>query len=219
MTSGTCKHALLMMLTMLPASVPMAATPLSAADAQTLISQLAKPAPAAIDFTEIRFSPLLKQPLSVSGTLGYEGPTSLDRQVTRPYRETTEIRGDSVRVRREGEPERSFGLKRAPELQGLLSAFTSLLAGDHSAVERDFTVTATGDADGWQLSLAPRDTRLSKRVKQIRIEGRSDLPRCFSIIGANDSASMMLLGAATHTQLPEPVTREWLERFCNQPSE
>lgn len=207
------------MLTLLPTTAPLAAAQLEAADAQTLIAQLAKPAPATIDFSEIRFSPLLKQPLIVSGTLGYQGPTALDRQVTRPYRETTEIRGDSVRVRREGEPERSFGLKRAPELQGLLSAFTSLLAGDHAAVERDFAIDAAGGGAAWRILLAPRDARLSRRVKLIRIEGRNDAPRCFSIIGDNDGASVMLLGAATHAELPQPVTREWLDRFCSQQHE
>jgi len=39
-------------------------------DAPALIQRLAKPAPAIIDFTEVRFSTLLKQPLIVSGTLG-----------------------------------------------------------------------------------------------------------------------------------------------------
>ncbi|HWK74492.1 MAG TPA: LolA-related protein [Povalibacter sp.] len=203
---------------LLPTLAPMAAQ-LDAADAKTLISQLAKPTPATIDFSEIRFSPLLKQPLIVSGTLGYQGSTSLDRHVTRPYRETTEIRGDSVLVRREGEPERSFGLKRAPELQGLLSAFTSLLAGDHAAVEREFTIDAAGDSSAWRILLAPRDARLSRRVKLIRIEGRNDAPRCFSIIGDNNGASVMLLGATAHAELPKPVTREWLERFCSQPNE
>jgi len=218
MTSGTFKRALLI-LTLLPTLAPLAATQLDAADAKTLIAQLAKPTPATIDFSEIRFSPLLKQPLIVSGTLGYQGPTSLDRQVTQPYRETTEIRGDSVLVRREGEPERSFGLKRAPELQGLLSAFTSLLGGDHSAVEREFTIDAAGDSSAWRILLAPRDARLSRRVKLIRIEGRNDTPRCFSIIGDNNAASVMLLGLATHTELPTPVTREWLDRFCSQKNE
>lgn len=204
----------------------MTATPLATsataqpqADVQALIARLAKPAPAIIDFTEIRFSPLLKQPLIVSGTLGYTGPASLDRRVTRPYREETAIRGDSVRVNREGEPARSFALKRAPELQGLLNAFTSLLAGDHAAVERNFSIALTGNADAWQMALTPRDARLARRVKQISIEGRNDLPRCFVIVNDNDGASMMLLGDAAHTELPEVTTREWLERRCGAANE
>ena len=216
MTSGnpTILRHLLFALTLLStATITQSAEP----DAQQLIARLAKPAPATIDFTEVRFSRLLKQPVIVSGTLSYADAATLDRHVTQPYREDTEIRGESVLVRREGEAERSFALKRAPELQSLLTAFTALLAGNYAAVERAFTIAATGNHDAWQLSLTPRDARMARRVKQIRIQGRSDLPRCFSILNDNDGASIMLLGATMHTELPQPLTREWLERQCAAP--
>lgn len=190
------------------------AAPDASADRAALIRGLARTPPATIDFTEVRFSPLLKQPVTVSGTLGYEGAAALDRNVTRPYRETTQIRGGSVRIQRDGEPERSFALKRAPELQSLLHAFTALLAGDPAAVERDFQATVSGNLDIWQIALQPRDARLARRVSQIRIDGRSDLPRCFAVIEHGNGASIMLLGMATHIELPQPLTREWLERKC-----
>ena len=183
-------------------------------DAPALIQRLAKPAPAIIDFTEVRFSTLLKQPLIVSGTLGYAGSANLDRHVTRPYREDTEIRGESVRVIREGEPVRSFALKRAPELRGLLTAFTALLAGDHAAVGREFEIAPSGDENLWKLVLTPRDARVRKRVPSILINGRKDLPRCFTIVNDNGGASVMLLGAASQRELQQPLTREWLERYC-----
>jgi hypothetical protein len=188
--------------------------PCAALDTQALIRRLAKPAPASIDFTEIRFSPLLQQPLVVSGTLGYSGPAALDRHVIHPYREDTEIRGESVKVTRAGEPVRSFALKRAPELQGLLKAFTALLAGDQTEVEKDFTVMAMGDETAWQLILTPRDARARRRVKQVEIDGHEGTPRCFAVVNANEGASVMLLGAAADSELPQPLTREWITRFC-----
>jgi hypothetical protein len=185
-----------------------------ALDTQALIRRLAKPAPASIAFAEIRFSPLLQQPIIVAGELGYSGPTILDRHVTRPYREDTEIRGESVKVSREGEPVRSFALKRAPELQGLLTAFTALLAGNQADIEKSFTITATGDEESWQLVLTPIDARARRRVKQIEINGRDGTPRCFAIVNANEGASVMLLGAVVDAELPQPLTREWVTRFC-----
>ncbi|MFL6549192.1 MAG: LolA-related protein [Povalibacter sp.] len=182
--------------------------------AETLISRLARPAPATIDFTEIRFSPLLKEPVIVSGTLGYAGPDTLDRHVTSPYREDTEIRGDAVKVRRPGEPERSFAIRRSPELQGLLNTFSSMLAGDHSVLERSFEISVSGNDDAWQLALTPRDPRFSKRVSVVNIQGHADQPQCFWIINKDAGASVMLLGLASHTELPQPLTREWLERKC-----
>src|ERR1700754_504734 len=145
MTSGKSNLRLLALLTLLPTLSATAA----ALDAQALIKRLTKPAPATVAFREVRFSSLVNEPLIVAGELGYEGPTSLDRRVTDPYRETVSIRGESVRVEREGEPPRSFGLNRAPELRGLLSGFTALLAGDAAALEHSFDVTANGTDDAW----------------------------------------------------------------------
>lgn len=184
-------------------------------DTQALIRRLAKPAPASIEFAEIRFSPLLQQPVIVAGELGYNGPAVLDRHVTRPYREDTEIRGESVKVSREGEPVRSFALKRAPDLQGLLTAFTALLAGNRADIEKSFTINSSGDAESWQLVLTPIDARARRRVKQIEINGHDGTPRCFAIVNANEGASVMLLGAAADADLPQPLTREWVTRFCN----
>src|SRR5215213_748413 len=148
MISGKPKlRALLTALTLLPTLCATAA----ALDADALIGRLAKPAPASIAFREVRFSPLVDEPLIVAGELGYAGPTSLDRRVTDPYRETIAIRGESVRVEREGEPTRSFGLNRAPELRGLLSGFTGLLAGDPVAIKRNFRIEASGTDDAWTL--------------------------------------------------------------------
>ena len=167
-----------------------------------------------LDFTEIRFSPLLKQPTIVSGQLGYEGPESLDRNVMRPYREETRIRGNAVRVSREGQAERSFATQRAPELQLLLRTFTALLQGDAAAIARDFTIDAARNDPAWQLRLLPKDKRLGKRVETIRIDGRSDSPRCLTIVKDERSASVMLLGQAAHLELPSVVTLEWLDRIC-----
>ena len=123
-----------------------AAAASAAPDARTLVGKLAREAPSSVAFTEARFSSLLRQPLVVSGELGYLGAGSLDRRVTSPYRETITIRGSTVRIEREGEEVRSFALERAPELEGFLKAFGALLAGDSTALEKTFAIAANGDA-------------------------------------------------------------------------
>jgi Outer membrane lipoprotein carrier protein LolA-like len=165
-------------------------------DAAALIERLARPAPASIAFTEVRFSPLLKAPLIVSGQLGYQGASRLDRRVLRPYLEDTSIRGEAVRVEREGAAPRSFALRRAPELRGLLESFTALLAGDAAALERNFAATTLGRTDDWRLELTPRDPKMQRRVERIVVSGAHDAPRCFIMHGADGGASVMLLGEA-----------------------
>lgn len=182
-------------------------------DADSLLRRLARPAPASVAFKEVRFSSLLREPLIVSGELGYSGPTSLERQVVTPYRESTRIVGDSVRVEREGEPTRSFALKRAPELRGLLSGFTAMLAGDSEGLRRNFAVAISGTQESWNLELTPLDANARRRLDRILVSGHSDTPRCFSLLNRDGGASVMLLGEAADAQLPEP-TLERLLTFC-----
>jgi hypothetical protein len=196
---------------MLPALCATAA----ALDAQALIGRLAKPAPATVAFREVRFSTLVNEPLIVAGELVYTDATSLDRRVMQPYRETVAIRGESVRVEREGSPPRSFGLNRAPDLRGLLSGFTALLAGDSAALERNFSIAANGSDAAWTLELTPTDKRARRRLQQIVVNGRADVPQCFTMLTANGGASVLLLGAAAERELPQPTTLETLKHLCS----
>jgi hypothetical protein len=189
----------------------------AALDADALVARLARPAPARIAFTEVRVSPLLRAPLIVSGELEFSGPTSLDRHVRQPYREDTAIRGESVRVEREGEPARSFGLKRAPELRGLLTGFSALLTGDAAGLRRSFEVQAEGTEASWTLQLVPRDARAKRRLQKMEIVGSDTMPRCFSLLNAEGSASVMLLGEAAKAQVPADATLSSLQERCKQP--
>ena len=195
------------------AAMLLPATLAAAIDADALIARLARPAPASIAFTEVRVSPLLREPLVVSGELEFSGPASLDRHVREPYREDTSIRGESVRVEREGEQPRSFALKRAPELRGLLTGFSALLTADVPALRRSFDVQVQGSEQSWTLQLMPLDTRARRRLQKIEIAGHDSTPRCFSLLSADGGASVMLLGDAAGS-VPKNATLESLQEFC-----
>ena len=199
-----------MLLMLLPA------TPAAALDADALIARLARPAPASIAFTEVRVSPLLREPLVVAGELEFSGPASLDRHVRKPYREDTSIRGESVRVEREGEQPRSFALKRAPELRGLLTGFSSLLTGDAAGLRRSFDVQAQVTEQAWTLQLVPLDARARKRLQKLEIVGHEATPRCFSLLNGDGGASVMALGDAA-ASVPEKATLEALKKLCEGP--
>lgn len=182
--------------------------------AAALVRALERPAPAAIAFKEIRFSALLDRPLVVSGELKYLAADHLERLVTNPYRETTTIRGESVRIERQGEKLRTFSLNRAPELRGILMAFSGLLAGDLQAVQREFDVSAEGSQESWSLSLAPHDPRARKQLRELRMTGSKDEPRCFFMTSGTGARSAMLLGAAAHEPLDSDSTADDLTTIC-----
>jgi hypothetical protein len=183
-------------------------------DADALIARLAKPAPATIEFTEVRFSRLVREPLIVSGELGYSGPNSLDRRVTTPYHENTSIRGESVKVERDGEKPRSFALKHAPELRGLLTGFSAMLAGDAAALRQTFTVEATSNSDQWTLELTPKDVKAQRRLHRMDVVGAGTEPRCFSMITADGANSILLLGPVAKEPVPKDIDQKALYQRC-----
>ncbi len=200
--------------TALLAALLVAAASHAAPDSGALIASLKRAAPASIAFVEVRFSTLLVEPLVVGGTLVYEGQGSLTRRVETPYREVSAIRGETVRVERDGEAPRTFALRRAPELRGLLTGMIGLLAGDASFIGQHFAVTATGDDQRWRLGLAPTDHRLSQRLRDIVVAGSVAEPHCFVIRDSRGGASVMLLGAAAAWPLPAPLAQTELLARC-----
>jgi hypothetical protein len=196
------------------AALLVAAASHAAPDSDALIARLKRTAPASIAFVEVRFSTLLVEPLVVSGTLVYEGEGSLTRRVESPYREQNAIRGETVRVERDGEEPRTFALRRAPELRGLLTGMIGLLAGDASFIGEHFAVTKTGDDQRWRLGLAPTDDRLKQNLSEIVVAGASAEPECFVIRDSQGGASVMLLGAAAARPLPAPLALPVLLAHC-----
>ena len=120
----------------------------AAPDSAALIARLARRAPTSISFAEVRFSSLLVEPLVVHGTLEHEASGGLLRRVETPYRESTSIRDETVRVERDGEPARTFALRRAPELRGFVTGMLGLLTGDSALIDEHFNVVAAGPSHG-----------------------------------------------------------------------
>lgn len=146
---------------------------------------------------------MLARPLVTAGELEYRGGERLAKRIDRPYRETTEIDGHDVRVRRDGQTPRRFSLDRAPELRGMLASFAGLLAGDREALETWFTV-ALAPGDAWTITLAPKQPRLAKRIAAIEMQGKGDVPRCVWVREPDGDATLSLLGEAGK----EPVARD-----------
>jgi hypothetical protein len=183
-------------------------------DASALIERMKRAPPASIAFVEVRFSTLLVEPLVVGGTLVYEGEGSLTRRVETPYHEQSAIRDETVRVEREGEEPRTFALRRAPELRGLLTGMIGLLAGDPSFIGEHFAITTAGDDQRWRLDLEPTDDRLERRLSEIVVAGAAAEPHCFVIRDSQGGASVMLLGAGAAHPLPAPLTLPELLAHC-----
>ncbi len=183
-------------------------------DTDALLAQLARPAPQATTFVEVRYSSLVTEPLVASGEFEKREDGALVRRVTDPYRETTVLGGENVRVDREGSKPRSFSLDRAPELRGMFASFGALLAGDRAALERYFEVSLHGSEALWWIELLPRDRKLASRLAMIRVDGADDRPRCFTLAEPDNDASVIALDVRDRAGIPVQLERASLQAWC-----
>jgi len=183
-------------------------------DEEALLASLARPAPQATGFVELRHSELLVAPLVISGQLEHRADGTLVRRVESPFRETTELRGENVVVEREGSRPRRFSLDRAPELRGMLASFGALLSGDAATLRRHFTVAVQGVPERWQIELVPQDEKLRARLAGIVVDGTGDRPACFTLTEPDGDATIMAIGVNDRTALPASLERDVLEAWC-----
>ena len=162
----------------------------------------------------MRYSKLLDQPIVVKGQLEYHEDGTLVRAVVDPFKERTEIQGETVSILRAGKSPRKFSLKRAPELRSMLGGFSAVLGGNRGTLEKDFNLGLTGELQDWKLALTPKSPQVGKYVRDIVIQGARSEARCIVVTQPDDESSVMLVGAASESKLPAPVARDWLTAFC-----
>jgi hypothetical protein len=159
-----------------------ATPPEAGAGLEALVTALApESAQGELHFIERRESPLLEEPLTVSGQLWRDEEGRLVRQTVEPTRETQTLSAGMVVIERPGRSPRNFSLGHAPELAVLYRALTALLAGDAQALREHFEHELSRDGEAWQLRLRPRDDALADRVDALSLSGRDNRLERFTL--------------------------------------
>jgi outer membrane lipoprotein-sorting protein len=123
-------------------------------------------------FTERKTVHMLNAPLVSSGTLSYVAPDRMQKVTLSPVPERFVLDGD--RITMAGGPDQqthTFALTDYPQIGGLVEGIRATLAGDLPTLDRYYDLQLTGDAASWQLLLQPKDSKLTRFVKSIRIIG------------------------------------------------
>jgi hypothetical protein len=219
MTSGipNTQAASLLLAAALCLPAPCTAAPPEAGtrpDAHALVASLVRPPPARTTYTEVRWSSLLERPLVLRGELEYLGPGQLGKRVDTPYREQLTVADGAAKVQRGEGAARTFTLGQAPELEGFLRGFSALLGGDAAALERDFTLEASGAADAWRLSLKPRDRRLAQRIRAIEVDGSGSTAHCFRTRQVDGDLAVLLVEAHAGLKLPNRPSAPQIDALC-----
>jgi len=168
--------------------------PAAALELDALMGLLAAVPAAKNNFTETKHSALLSAPLVLKGTLAYQRPDRLEKNVLSPYDERTVIAAGTVTVEnRTLKKTSTFSLGSSAAVAALVESMRATLAGDRASLERHYKLKLEGQPEAWLLELAPRDRRVAGLVKQIQIAGARERIQRIGVEEASGDRSIMLI--------------------------
>jgi hypothetical protein len=147
-------------------------------------------------FVERQYLSMLKAPVEASGELYFEPPDHLEKRTQAPKPESVVIDKGMLTFER-GARHRSVALASYPELGAFIESIRATLAGDRASLEALYRLELKESAPGWELALTPRDPRLAKLVRTIRILGHDDLIDSVEILRVDGDRSLMTISAPT----------------------
>lgn len=158
----------------------------------TLLRNLAQVRSDHAYFTETKSIAMLDAPVQSSGELFYTAPDHLEKRTLQPKPESLILDHDSLVIER-GRHKHQLRLQDYPELAAFIDSIRSTLAGDRSALERNYQLSLEGTAEHWTLQLLPINKKIQAVVTRIRIAGVRDAVRSIDITQADGDSSLMLI--------------------------
>ncbi len=139
-------------------------------DLARLMRELGRVSEAYARFTEEKYSSLLEEPLILTGTLRYNAPTRVEKDIRSPFKERYVVEGDTLLIEN-SESERTLSLRKYPMVWGLVESFRATLSGDLATLQSFYETRLSGDRNNWRLELVPRDEDLGASLESVHIEG------------------------------------------------
>ncbi len=123
-------------------------------------------------FTEKKHLAMLKEPLTLSGTLTYKRPDFIEKHVLSPFDERYTVEGDKVVFEnRTKQQKRDFSLDSNPVIRAFVDSIRATLAGDARTLQRFYRIDLRGSRAAWVLNLDPLDAQMAEQVSTIRLSG------------------------------------------------
>jgi outer membrane lipoprotein-sorting protein len=141
-------------------------------------------------FVETQYLSVLKRPQESSGELLFAPPDHLEKLTLAPKQESVVVDKDRLTFVRNGKS-RSMSLSAYPQVGVFIESIRATLAGDRSALERNFQLDFSGDDAAWKLSLEPRDGKLTAILQRIHITGREGVVDSFEMFRADGDRSVI----------------------------
>lgn len=165
-------------------------------DLAELMKQRAQVTQARARFIERRNSNLFDRPLILSGTLRYDSPARVEKEIDTPFRERYVVDGDVLRIEPRDKRPRTVSLSEHPALWAFVESFRATLAGNLPTLQRFYEVSLEGDREHWRLLLRPRHEQMRELVDSITIEGSNADITAIEILEVGGDSSRLSIGSA-----------------------
>ncbi|MEN8166498.1 MAG: LolA-related protein [Pseudomonadota bacterium] len=133
-------------------------------------------------FTESKELAILELTLTQTGTLHFQSPDRLNKQILSPEASSFEIAGSQLTIKSAGNPDQVMMLDDNPQLRAFAESIRAVLAGDLQALQRHFHTRLEGSSAQWQLFLQPLDNLLAMQIDKIEILGEATDIRQFIVL-------------------------------------
>jgi outer membrane lipoprotein-sorting protein len=147
-------------------------------------------------FVELKYLSITTKPIESSGELVFIAPDHLEKVTTSPKPERLIVDGDTLTIER-NQRKYTLDLARYPELASFIESIRATLAGNRDALEHLYKVMLTGRGDDWTMTLTPLDSRTSKIIRAITLDGTREQLRTVVTQQADGDHSVMQLQNAS----------------------
>lgn len=161
-------------------------------DKQALMQLLASVQRVNARFVETRYSTLLTAPLVSRGTLAYERPGRLEKQVSFPHDERVVLESGQVTIdNRSRGRTMTLSVADAPAIAGLVESIRATRAGDLAALERYYEIDVGGDRRAWWLRLRPHERELAQLIRAVTVRGAGARIESIEVAEASGDRTVM----------------------------
>lgn len=157
-------------------------------DVDRLLGDLAQYKGGRVKFVEKRYLAVLDRPLVATGEMTYTAPDRLEKRTLTPNPETMLLDKDTLALER-GTRKYTIKLANQPEALAFVDSIRNTLAGNREALERNYALTLSGDADNWVLTLSPSERRIATLLQRITVNGSGDQIRNIEYLLADGDRS------------------------------
>ena len=161
-------------------------------DIDQLMRGLAQTRASHARFVETKTIAMLDEPVESSGELFYSAPDRLEKRTLKPRRESMLVDGSALLIER-GRKQHRLQLQDYPELAAFIDSIRGTLAGDRTALERNYKLSLEGSAAHWTLQLIPTTKKMQSVIKKIRITGVREAVSSVEVTQTDGDSSLMLI--------------------------